>query len=379
MSGAATLVSSLTVYLCWECCITDSKIDYSRAMSIVIPTEVRALLTTTPPALTARDAEQLANELFGVKAKSRLLASERDQNFRLDTDDGRRFTFKVSNCAENPAVVEFQNGALQHIAEKDAGIPIPRVIANLDGAYLSAANINSQRHLIRLFSWMDGQILYDVKAQATALQQMGAMLARLGLALQDYEHPGSNPALLWDMKRAGNLRTLLPCIEDRALRSLIEQSLDRFDQVAPELMQLRQQVIYNDLNPDNVLVDPDNNQQITGIIDFGDLVKSPLIIDLAVASAYYLADGSDPLSGTLPLISGYHQLRPLQDAEICILPDLIRTRLITSLLIMSWRISEFPENRDYLQRSQASSKAFLASLSQIDDQTAAAQIRSACP
>lgn len=348
-------------------------------MPIQIPAEVRALLTTTPPAFTSDRIEKLAVETYGIQAKSRLLTSERDQNFRLDADDGKRYTLKVSNHAEDASVVEFQNGALQRIADKDPEIPVPRVIADLDGSDYSVSEWQGHKHMIRLFSWMEGTVLYGVKAQPALLGQMGTMLARMGIALQNFAHAGSNSPLLWDMKRAGNLRSLLPGIEDPALAAMIEFALDRFDKVAPDLMELRQQVIYNDLNPDNVLVDPDNNQTITGIIDFGDLVKSPLIIDVAVAAAYYLRKGDDPLSGTLPLISGYHRLRPLQPAEMQILPDLIRTRLITSLLIMSWRISEFPENREYLQRSLVSSRAFLTSLNQLDEKTAIAQIRSACP
>ncbi len=352
---------------------------YPTSMPIQIPKEVRALLTTTPPTLTEGAVEKLAFELFGIRAKSCLLASERDQNFRLDADDGIRYTLKISNHAERTRVVEFQNGALQHIAMQDPGIPIPRVIPNLDGSLHSVVELDGRKHMIRLLSWMDGTVLYDVKAQPALLEKMGNLLARMGLALKDYDHPGSNPPLLWDMKRAGDLRVLLPCIKDAALKSMIEFALDRFDKLAPGLMRLRQQVIYNDLNPDNVLVDADNNQRITGIIDFGDLVKSPLIIDLAVAAAYYLENGNDPLSAVLPLVSGYHRLCPLHAGELQILPDLIRTRLITSLLVMSWRMSEFPENREYLQRSQASSKAFLARINQLDDKTAIAQIRSACP
>jgi len=348
-------------------------------MPIHIPKEVRALLTTNPPTFTDDIVEKLVFDAFGIRAKSCLLASERDQNFRLDADDGKHYTLKISNHAEQADVVEFQNGALLHIADKDPGIPIPRVIPNLAGSFYSVVELQGRHHMVRLFSWMEGTVLYDVKAQPALLNHLGSLLARLGLALNDYDHTGSNSALLWDMKRAGNLRHLLPCIEDPALKPMIEFALARFDKIEPGLKQLRPQVIYNDMNPDNVLVDSDNCQTITGVIDFGDLVKSPLVIDVAVAAAYYLSDGRDPLSGTLPLISGYHRLRPLQPAELEMLPDLIRTRLITSLLIMSWRISEFPENREYLQRSLASSKTFLSNLNRLDDKAAIAQIRSACP
>jgi len=347
-------------------------------MKQAVDNDVLKRLTTTPPAFTRADAEQIANQYFGIDSQADLLASERDQNFCLRADDGQRFALKIANHAEQLQVVDFQNKALLHIANTDASIPVPRVIPGLDGRLFYSTELNGRAHIVRLLSWMEGQVLYDVQAGPGLIRQLGNILARLGIALENFDHAGSNPPLLWDMKRAAGLRSLLAAIEDQALKQLIVKTLDRFDEIAPILESLRSQVIYNDLNPDNVLLDTARPQQISGIIDFGDLVKSPLIIDLAVAAAYYLAEGDDPLAGVLPMIAGYHELRPLQSMEMEILTDLIRTRLVTSLLIMSWRMSKFPENREYLQRSQASSKAFLASLDGLDPQIAFNQLRTAC-
>ena len=56
--------------------------------------------------------------------------------------------------------------------------------------------------------------------------------------------------------------------------------LDRYDDaVAPRWSALRAQVIHSDLTADNVLADDDG--LITGIIDFGDLSHSALVVDLA--------------------------------------------------------------------------------------------------
>jgi Ser/Thr protein kinase RdoA (MazF antagonist) len=115
--------------------------------------------------------------------------------------------------------------------------------------------------------------------------------------------------------------------------------------------QLRSQVIYGDMNLDNVLVEVDRPQCISGLIDFGDLVKSPLVMDVAIAAAYQLSDGEDPLAGALPMIAGFHAVRPLQASEQSLLGDLVRTRLATSLLIGTYRASLFPGNRDYLLTS----------------------------
>jgi Ser/Thr protein kinase RdoA (MazF antagonist) len=343
-----------------------------------IEKDLQQLLETTPPAASGTDAERIAMQEFGISGSAKLLVSERDQNFRLDMEDGVRYTLKISNPAEKEMVVDFQNQALLQIAKRDESIPIPRVIPNRAGHLHCHAEINGRIHIVRMLSWLDGEALGDARPEPELLQRMGRMLACLGIALEEFEHPGSNPPLLWDMKHANNLRGLLPCIDDMELRQLIVTVLDRFDVLKPMLGSLRSQVIHNDLNPGNVLLDKSEPPQISGIIDFGDLVKSPLIIDLAVASAYYLTADDEPLASALPMIRAYHQTRPLQSAEMQLLVDLIRTRLVTSLLICSWRIAKFPENREYLETSLVPSKAYLVALNTLDTDTAFNQIQTAC-
>lgn len=347
-------------------------------MHVGIEKDLQQLLNTKPPGFSLADAEKIARQLFCINGQAQLLDSERDQNFRLETDDGRRYTLKISNPAEQEQVVDFQNRALLHIADRDATIPLPRVIPAPDDKLHCHVERSGISHMVRMLSWIDGEPLGNARPGTGLLARMGSMLARIGIALKDFEHPGSNPPLLWDMKRADNLRALIHCIEDAGLRRLIEPVLDRFDSVKPILLSLRTQVIHNDMNPGNVLLDDSEPRQISGIIDFGDLVKSPLIIDLAVASAYYLTADGDPLASALPMIRAYHRQRPLQTSEMEILPDLIRTRLITSLLICSWRISKFPENREYLQTSLASSAAYLAALKNLDAGSAFEQIAKSC-
>jgi hydroxylysine kinase len=340
---------------------------------------IQQMLTTTPPAFSATEAITIVASFYGIDASVHPLVSERDQNFRLDAMDGRRFTLKISNHAEQLQVVDFQNRALQHLEQYDATLPLPRVIPDLHGGTFCTVQRAGNTHFVRVLSWLDGMVLGDEKVSATLANQLGRLLARIGLALKDFEHPGANPPSLWDMKRASGLRDLLSYIEDSDLRQLISHTLQRFDsRVKPRLDTLRKQVIHNDLNPGNVLMDQAQTGQISGVIDFGDMVKSPLLIDLAVAAAYQLSDGDDPLRGALPMIAGYHAVCPLQDVEIELLTDLIRTRLITSLLIGSYRVSLFPENREYLMISHKPAIHYLTNLQSLSENDAVDRIRSSC-
>ena len=344
-----------------------------------MPITDQHLLTTTPPAFSASEAIAIAARHYGVQARVHPLVSERDQNFRLDADDGRRFTLKISNDAESWQVIDFQNQALMHVAETDPSIPLPRVVPALDGQMNCSVEKAGKTHFVRVLSWLEGTIVHDETANPVLARRMGRLLARLGLALKNFDHPGSNPPLLWDMKRAADLGILLDHVEEPGLRQRIAVTLDRFiHHSQPVLERLRTQVIHNDMNPGNVLRDTKRPDRIAGLIDFGDLVKSPLIIDLAVAAAYQLSDGDDPLGGALPMITGYNSTCPLQTAEMELLADLIRTRLITSLLINSYRVTLFPENREYLMISHDKAKNFLIKLERLKADEALMRIRSAC-
>ncbi len=344
--------------------------------------DLERLLATTPPACTPGEAEDIAAEYFGKHARARSLSSERDQNFRLEAGTGERFVLKISNHAERAEVVEFQNRALIHIRQRDASLPVPNIIAGRDGRLQFEVSLHERVHIVRLMSWLDGRVLYDAALgpeQAARLAgRLGGLLARLGLALRDFDHPGSNPRLLWDMKNAAALGELLDCITETSLRASIERVLQDFSALLPTLESVRSQVIHNDMNPDNVLLSRQDPTRICGIIDFGDMVKSPGVIDVAVAAAYQLAGDDDPLAGALPLIAGYHAVRPLRPLEIELLLDLMRTRLASSILIMSWRMRQFPQNRDYLMRSQAGFRRHLAGLEGVDGGLAAARIEAAC-
>ena len=354
--------------------------DYSTAMSEEsTQATIQRMLTTTAPALSGDRAAALVLQYFGIRATAHPLVGERDQNFRLDADDGQHFTLKISNHAERETVVDFQNRALSHIAGTDPALPVPRVVPGLDGRLHYRFENAGNHHLVRVLSWVEGRVLNSAETGPDLVNRMGRLLARLGLALQDFDHPGSNPPSLWDMKRAAGLRGLLDSIEIPELRDLAGQVLDGFDtRISPVLNDLRTQVIYSDMHLDNVLVDESRPDRISGLIDFGDLVKSPLVMDLAIASAYQLSNSGDPLHGALPMIAGYHAVNPLRALEQRLLPDLIKTRLVTSLLIGSYRAALFPDNREYLLTSFNEARQALVRLSRTHTDEAVRRIGEAC-
>ncbi|RUP17929.1 phosphotransferase, partial [Methylobacterium sp.] len=123
--------------------------------------------------------------------------------------------------------------------------------------------------------------------------------------------------------------------------------------IVPALPDLPHQVVHNDLGGDNILVDPDDPDRITGVIDFGDMVRTARMFDVAIAAAYQLGLDADPLGPALAFLRGYASVARLSEAEVALLPTAIRTRMALRLLIPEWRARRFPERRDYLTRNSA--------------------------
>ena len=89
-------------------------------------------LDRNPPAHSIDAVRDVARRCYGIEGEYRTLPSERDQNFRIDTSDGARYILKIANRSESADVIDFQLGALRHIAAVDASLPVPRVVETLD-------------------------------------------------------------------------------------------------------------------------------------------------------------------------------------------------------------------------------------------------------
>lgn len=319
------------------------------------------LLSSASPDFSTDEAVLITSNHYGLEVSASPLYSYQDQNFRLRSNEGKQFVLKISNALERPEVIDFQTRALEHIALTDPGLPVPRTITDLNGEdYCTVEDKAGCRHMVRLISWLEGQIIDETQVGPDLLQQTGRILARLGLALKDFSHPAANHHLLWDLKNAAELRELLPHIEQRSLRELVNKSLGNFEQkVLPIIAGLRSQVIHSDLNCGNIVISETTPQAVSGVIDFGDMVHTPLIMDLAIASAYHLGETGDPLGQAVHFIDGYNQVLPIQAIEAEILFELMAARLCTSITVQMWRVKLYPENSEYLLMHNARARTTL--------------------
>ena len=327
-------------------------------------TEDADLLSHDAPAIPMARAAELARDLYGIAGEVRPLSAEKDANFHIRLGNGQEALLKITNAAEDRAVTDMQTQVLIHLAMADPSLPVPRVHATLSGdASTLVTEASGHTHVVRLLSYLPGTILAGATASPMLYGRLGALLGRLTLAMRGFFHPAAGHVLQWDIKQAHRLRPMLDAIEDTALRARLVQILDRFEaDIAPRLPHLRAQVVHNDFNPHNLLVDGPQATHPIGIIDFGDMVHTPIACDLAVSCSYQIAAGPDPLAHIAQMVGGYASVMPLEDEEIALLPDLIRLRHVTTLTLGAWRARRYPENAAYILRNTAASRRGLDAL-----------------
>ncbi|CAO3439032.1 phosphotransferase [Azospirillum endophyticum] len=337
------------------------------------------VLTTVAPPISPDEAGAMMQRHFGVTGGIRELSSERDRNFHVTASDGRGYVLKFTNPAEPAVVTNFQTGAMQHVAARDPALPVPRVVPTLDGEAQATVRVDGHAMVLRLLTYLDGTPLHAAPVSAGQMRALGATLARLDLALADYEHPGSERDLLWDITRTAGVADRLHYLADGPRRRMVERFIARFaDRVAPRLPALRHQVIHNDLNPHNAVVDPVGHETVTGIIDFGDALRAPLVNDLATALAYHVTSGETPFGSLVEMTRAYNAVLPLTADEVELLPDLVAARLALTIAITGWRAAEYPDNAAYILRNSERAFAGLEKLTGDEAATAHRLLHLAC-
>ena len=345
-----------------------------------------AVIATDKPEFSDKEAIEFIRRYYDLDVSVKPLLSERDQNFQLTATDGQRYVLKIANSGEDPLVADFHNKALLHLQlygeRHKKHVNAPQVLPTREGANHFIIESANEQHIARVVSFVAGTPLADRVPSPPLCRDMGIFLARLGLALKGFSHPGSQHSLLWDMQQALGVRRLLQYVPNQSTIKLVEATLSEFEDLAlPLFPALRAQVIHSDLNPDNVLIDPQNADEVIGVIDFGDMLQAPLVIDVAIAASYLRQLDGNPLALIAEFVSGYHSVVPLTGAEIDILFTLIKTRLAVSITILHWRAAQRDENDPYLANAltlESSAAVFLQRLSEIPRENAIRTFRSVC-
>ena len=321
------------------------------------PTPARSILQSglAVPYVAMAEAEaiDLVRARYGVEGRATRFATEKDDTFRITTTDGRRFVLKVANPAEDVAEIDLQLRILDHLAATASTLPVPRVVASLTGEALFACQDQAgQTRPVRMMTYMDGQPLSEVPSTPSGRQQIGKLLAQLRLALADFSHPADNRVLAWDIQHLLSLESLLGEVSDPAQRRQLEAGLKRFATIEPRIAGTRQQVLHNDFSQSNIVVDAALPGFVSGVIDFGDAVRTSVAIDVSTALLGQRPGQSDGefFGHGRDLLEGYLSVADLTAEELGLLPHLVMGRVIARALLSIALANAVPANAAYVTR-----------------------------
>jgi hydroxylysine kinase len=268
--------------------------------------------------VTPAEASGLLREHYGLEATAlELLETERDDSFHVTASSGE-FVLKVAHPLDDPALVAMQTAAMEHAAAK--GIVVQRIVRTLDG---QTEAVHDGR-IARVITWLDGGLLLHASPDRAQVTTTGAVLGRLAAALADFDHPGAHRTFAWDLQA-------FPALRGLSHPEVTDAVFDTFD--ALDLAALPHQVVHNDFHPGNVLVDADDPRYVVGVLDFGDAVYGPRILDLGLSLAYLVPETGSPADAIAPFVAGYESANPLLQAERDALRTLIAARLVQRIVL----------------------------------------------
>ena len=320
------------------------------------------------------------------------LVSYVDQNFKVtlrpepgDTFQELSFVWRASNSSEAPAIVSAEANVMQRtrLAQNLTAV-IPEPLTTDDGL-LCSQSINPKTgdtHTTRLIRFLKGSTFVScspaLKRHPLSLRSVGRVVGLIDRQLEGMRLDATVRFLRWDLKAADHLTMLVPfCVKEEERRGSIERWLQGFQELCkPLLAELPVQVLHADVNDHNVLVEELNGHlEVTGVVDFGDVVTSPAVCELAIALAYFIMfheTAEELLTSAMHLVCAYHAVKPLCSTELTLLWHLTAARLCTSITVSSYESVLQPENREYLEVSLQPACETLALMSTVPDQVASA-------
>ena len=296
--------------------------------------------------------DNLLQKEFGFnKIEIKKLNGYDNTNYLIKTGDNRYIFKTYKYNIELLSLVKAENEILLFLKKLDT-TKYPKPIKFTDGSHIKIQNINGEKLICRMLTFLDGEFLGDAKSTKGLFKSFGVFLAEIDLNLQKIK----NPTIMarqweWDIQYLDLNKKYIDDITNAKDRNTVNYFFQQFEEnVRPILYKLRKQIIHNDANEWNVL---SKNGKLSGLIDFGDLAYSPLINELAVAITYACFNKKKPLKWASIILKSYSSKLPIKEEEIKILYYLIAARLVISVCNSAHSKKISPDN-EYASVSEKS-------------------------
>ena len=273
---------------------------------------------------------KLLQSEFGLKENEvKRLNGYDNVNYLVNSSTGK-YIFKTYNPTDELyEMIKAENETLLFL-QKNNSIKYPKPIQFIDGSLVKILSIDGVEQICRMLTFIEGESLGDIQHTKILIESFGRFLAEIDLKLQHFRSPIiAARQWEWDIQYLTLNENYINNIPDVKDRNTVLYFIQQFkENVLPIAPTLRKQIIHGDANDWNVLA---SNGEVSGIIDFGDLVHSFLINELAIAIAYLCFEKENPLEWASFILKPYHITLPIEEVEIKVLYYLIAARLVQSV------------------------------------------------
>ena len=288
--------------------------------------------------------ETLIQNAFGIKPLEIIqLNGYENKNYLVKTAE-KNYIFKTyPKHPKTASLIDAECDALNYLQASHKN-KIPKPIPFASGEFNKLLSINNELRLCRMLSFLPGAFLGDVNANKDLMVNLGCFLAEINKGLAGFHCLAFKARNYeWDLQNLLLNKKHISTISSAEKRSLVSYFFKQFEtNVLPEIPTLRKAFIHSDFNEWNILVE---GSSVAGLIDFGDMVYSPLINEVATAICYLTYDKDSFFKWATPFLKAYHKENPLQIKEVKLLYYLIATKLCISVCQSAQARVEQPENQ----------------------------------
>jgi Ser/Thr protein kinase RdoA (MazF antagonist) len=319
----------------------------------------------TKPKISTDEVNHWLQRYYSLNGRLESLPGDRDLNFKLINDNDEKFVCKIGDVSEGINVLSAQNALMAYLNQ--CNFPaIPNVVISNEGeSLINVTADDGDTYVLRVLTYIPGKPMAEFSPYSYELiRDFGRTMGLLDRALSGFDHPSFHYHFNWDLDKAVNVvEKYHLLISNKEVAKHVRQNLLDFkNSVEPHFDTLRKSVIHNDANDYNILV---NGNRVTGIIDFGDVIYSYSICDLAIATAYAVLEAEDILRVITEMAIGYNETMTIENDELIVLFPMIRMRLAVSACMSAYQVSLRPDD-DYLVISQEPIRNTLPSLMLLD-------------
>ena len=310
-----------------------------------------------PPQLDVADALRIARERWGIDGTGRRLPGERSFNLLidvgnwldagiddwLDTGADRQVVLKIQSASEDPATIDLHAQALRHVERRAPHLPVARMLPTSDGELVPGVTIGGRIHPTRMVTYLPGKDFDGAEALSErGLRAIGALLGALAAALADFEHPAAGGFMAWDLANGLVLDARMRHGIGTESARVLELADERLHRAVDRIPSLPRQIIHNDGHAGNLLRAHLGSDEVCGVIDFGDVVRTIRVADVAIAGESFAPTADDPAGVLAAITAGYHAHHRLGARELSAIPDLVLVRMALTIVLLEHQIVAVP-------------------------------------